>query len=41
MNETQFETAIAQYEESLKNANRFFVNQYGFKDMETARKVLL
>lgn len=41
MSETQFDSAMSLYEQSLKNANRFFLNQYGFDDLEKARKVLL
>lgn len=41
MSETQFETAMSIYEQGLKNANRYFLNQYGFSDMDKASQVLL
>ena len=41
MSESEFDTALSAYEDSLKNANRFFLNEYWFTDMDTARKVLL
>lgn len=41
MSESEFENAMNAYEESLKNANRFFINNYGFNDINTARKILL
>lgn len=41
MSETQFEQAMEIYEQSLKNASRYLVNQYGFADDDTARKVVL
>lgn len=41
MSESEFETAFNAYEDSLNNANRYFINNYGFNDIDTARKVLL
>jgi len=41
MDETQFKTAMSQYEDSLVNANRFFLNNYWFDNIDSARKVLL
>lgn len=41
MSETEFEQAMQLYEQSLKNASRYMVNQYGFADDATARKVVL
>ncbi len=41
MSETQFDEAIDAYETALKNAQRYFVNHYGFADEAAARKTIL
>lgn len=41
MSETQFDEAMDLYQESLNNANSFFLENYGFSDLNTAKNTIL